>query len=166
MLRLIDTCLRPEMISTPQIVQTSVQEAAVIRMAIARSEMMKLFGPAVAELMAELQAQGVEPIGGVFAHHFRITSTTFDFELGVKVSAPVRDNGRVKRGELPAARVARTIYSGSYEGLPAAWNEFTKWMDANDLKQAEDLWEVYSVGPQSSADAADWRTELNRPLRD
>ena len=97
----------------------------------------------------------------------RITSqTTFDFELGVKVSAPVRANGRVKRGELPAARVARTIYSGSYEGLPAAWGEFTKWMEANGLKQAEDLWEVYSVGPQSSPDAADWRTELNRPLRD
>ena len=154
------------MISTPQIVQTSMQEAAVIRMTIARSEMMKLFGPAVAELMAELQAQGVEPIGSVFAHHFRITQTTFDFELGVKVSAPVRANGRVKRGELPAARVARTIYSGSYEGLPAAWGEFTKWMEANGLKQAEDLWEVYSVGPQSSPDAADWRTELNRPLRD
>ena len=154
------------MISTPQIVQTSMQEAAVIRMTIARSEMMKLFGPAVAELMAELQAQGVEPIGSVFAHHFRITQTTFDFELGVKVSAPVRANGRVKRGELPAASVARTIYSGSYEGLPAAWGEFTKWMEANGLKQAEDLWEVYSVGPQSSPDAADWRTELNRPLRD
>jgi len=31
-------------------------------------------------------------------------------------------------------------------------------------KQAENLWEVYSVGPQSSPDPANWRTELNRPL--
>ena len=27
-----------------------------------------------------------------------------------------------------------------------------------------DLWECYTVGPESSPDSADWRTELNRPL--
>jgi hypothetical protein len=32
----------------------------------------------------------------------------FDFELGVKVSTPVKPTGRVKPGELPAAKVART----------------------------------------------------------
>ena len=40
------------MIATPQIVQCSVQEAAVIRLTIPRSEMMKVFSPAVGELMA------------------------------------------------------------------------------------------------------------------
>jgi effector-binding domain-containing protein len=154
------------MISTPQIIKVSSQEAAVIRLTIARSEMMKVFGPAVGELMAELNAQGVEPVGGVFAHHLKMTPGTFDFELGVKVSAPIRDNGRVKSGKLPAGRVARTIYSGGYEGLPGAWGEFTAWMVSQGLQQADDLWELYSVGPQSSVDPADWRTELNRPLRD
>lgn len=67
-------------------------------------------------------------------------------------------------GELPAAKVARAIYSGGYEGLPGAWGEFSSWIKANGLKQADDLWELYSVGPQSSPDPANWRTELNRPL--
>jgi len=58
----------------------------------------------------------------------------------------------------------RKVYSGPYEGLPSAWGEFNKWMKANGHKQAENLWEVYSVGPQSSPDPANWRTELNRPL--
>jgi effector-binding domain-containing protein len=119
----------------------------------------------VGELLAELQAQGIEPVGGVFAHHLRMTPDKFDFELGIKVTAPVRDHGRVRRGSLPATRVARTVYSGPYEGLPGAWGEFAAWMDANGLKRAEDLWEVYSVGPQSSPDSADWRTELNKPLQ-
>ena len=153
------------MIATPQILHTTAQEAAVIRLAIPRGEMMQQFGPAVGELLAALHAQGVEPVGGVFAHHFTITSDTFDFELGIKVVAPIRDSGRVRRGALPATRVARTVYSGPYEGLPGAWDEFTRWMQANDLSQADDLWEVYAVGPQSSPDPADWRTELNRPLR-
>jgi effector-binding domain-containing protein len=152
------------MIAAPQIIKTEAQEAAVIRLTIPRSEMMKAFGPAVSELMSTLAAQGVEPIGAVFAHHMKITQDTFDFELGVKVSVPVKATGRVRPGQLPAAKVARTVYSGPYDGLPSAWGEFNNWMNANGHEQAADLWEVYSVGPQSSPDPANWRTELNRPL--
>ena len=152
------------MLATPQIIQTNAQESAVIRLTIPRSEMMKVFGPAVGELMAALNVQGVEPVGAVFAHHLKMTPDTFDFELGVKVSAPMKATGRVKPGQLPAAKVARTVYSGPYEGLPSAWGEFDKWMKANGHEQSENLWEVYSVGPQSTPDQANWRTELNRPL--
>ena len=152
------------MLSTPEIVRTSVQQAAVIRLTIPRSEMMKQFGPAVGELMGALAAQGVEPVGAVFAHHLKMAADTFDFELGVKTAAPVKATGRVQPGELPAAKVARATYSGPYEGLPSAWGEFNTWMKANGHQQAEDLWELYSVGPQSSPDPANWRTELNRPL--
>jgi len=153
------------MLAAPEIITTNVQEAAVIRLTIPRSEMMKVFGPAVGELMAALAAQGVEPIGAVFAHHMKMSPDIFDFEVGVKVSAPVKATGRLKPSELPAAKVARTVYSGPYEGLPAAWGEFSEWMKANGHEQAADLWEVYSVGPQSTPDPASWRTELNRPLK-
>ena len=152
------------MLATPQIIKTDAQQAAVIHLTIPRSEMMKVFGPAVGELMATLAAQGVEPVGAVFAHHLKMSPDNFDFELGVKVAAPVKPAGRVKPGQLPAAKVARTVYSGPYDGLPAAWGEFNKWMKAKGHEQAENLWEVYSVGPQSSPDPANWRTELNRPL--
>ncbi len=152
------------MISTPQITQTDRQEAAVIHITIPRSEMQAVFAPAVRELMAALAAQSVEPIGAVFAHHLQMSAETFDFELGVKVASPIKAAGRVKPGSLPAAKVARTVYSGPYEGLYGAWGEFNSWMKANGHEQAAGLWEVYTVGPQSSPDPADWRTELNRPL--
>ena len=153
------------MISTPQILETKAERAAIVHLTIPRSEMMKQFGPAAGELMAALAAQGVEPVGALFAHHLKMTPDTFDFELGVKVSAPVKTAGRIKPGQLPGAKVARTVYSGPYEGLPSAWGEFNKWLTANGLDQAEDLWEVYAVGPQSTPDPANWRTELNRPLK-
>jgi effector-binding domain-containing protein len=152
------------MLATPQIIKTNLQQAAVIRLTIPRSKMMEVFGPAVGELMTVLAAQGGEPVGAVFAHHLKMSPETFDFELGVPVSAPVKASGRVKPGQLPAVKVARTVYGGPYEGLPSAWGEFDKWMKANGHEPAEDLWEVYSVGPQSSPDPANWRTELNRPL--
>ena len=119
------------MLATPQIIKTNIQQAAVIHLTVPRSEMMQVFGPAVGELMAALAAQGIEPVGAVFAHHMKITPDIFDFELGVKVSAPAKAAGRVKPGQLPAAKVARTVYSGPYEGLPSAWGEFDKWMRAN-----------------------------------
>lgn len=153
------------MMSAPTIIQTNAEPAAVIHLTIPRNEMMKVFGPAVGELMAELAKQGVAPIGAVFAHHLKMSSDTFDFELGVKVAGPVRAAGRVKPSELPATKVARTVYHGPYEGLPSAWVEFTTWIKANGHLQADDLWELYSVGPQSSPDPENWRTELNRPLK-
>ena len=67
-------------------------------------------------------------------------------------------------GVLPAARVARTVHHGGYEGLPSAWGEFSAWVTAEGLTPRQDLWECYVNGPESSADPADWRTELNRPL--
>jgi effector-binding domain-containing protein len=152
------------MIATPQIIQTEAQQAAVIHLTIPRSEMMKVFGPAVGELMTTLAAQGVEPVGSVFAHHLKMTPDTFDFELGVKVASPTKASGRVKPGELPATKVARTIYTGPYEGLPSAWGEFDTWMKANGLKQGDDLWELYSIGPHSTPDPAQYQTELSRPV--
>src|SRR5260370_17519750 len=152
------------MVATQKIIKTNVQEAAVIHLAIPRSKMVKVFGTAVGELMAALAAQGVEPVGAVFAHHLKMSPDTFDFELGVKVSAPVKATGRVRPGQLPAVKVARAVYSGPYEGLPSAWGEFDKWMRANGHEQAENLWQGNSVGPQPSPDPASWPPELNRPL--
>jgi effector-binding domain-containing protein len=116
------------MLATPEIITTNVQEAAVIRLTIPRSEMMKVFGPAVGELMAALAAQGVEPVGAVFAHHLKMSPHTFDFELGVRVSAPVKATGRVKPGQLPAVKVARTVYSAPTKAsLPLGVSSISGW---------------------------------------
>jgi effector-binding domain-containing protein len=88
----------------------------------------------------------------------------FDFAAGVPVAKPVSSSGRVQPGQLPAARVARTIYHGPYEGLGAAWGEFNAWLAANGHAPEPDLWESYVAGPESSPNPAAWRTELNRPL--
>ena len=152
-------------LDTPQLVQTTAQTAAVIHLSVPRGDMMKVFGLAVGELMAALAEQGIKPEGAIFAHHLKMSADNFDFELGLRVSTPIKAIGRVKPGELPAAKVARTVYSGPYEGLPAAWSEFNKWIKANGYEQADDLWELYSIGPQSTPDPEGWRTELNRPLK-
>ena len=153
-------------IDPPRIIHTDRKTTAAIRLTIPRQDMMKAFGPAVGELMAALAAQGVKPDSAVFAHHLTLSPEFFDFELGVEVAAPIAATGRVTASELPAARIARTVYSGPYEGLPAAWHAFDAWVKDNGHAPAGRLWEVYAIGPQSTSDPAGWRTELNRPLLD
>ena len=151
-------------LDAPKITRTPAQTTAVIRLTIPRTEIQQVMGPGYRELMAALAAQGISPAGPCFSHHFRMDPGIFDFEIGVPVAAPVSAAGRVQPGELPAATVARTVYRGPYEGLPAAWGEFMGWIAAEALTPAADLWEIYVAGPESSPDPANWRTELNRPI--
>ena len=152
------------MIETPDVVTTPARHTAVIHYVIPRAEMMQVWGPGMQELFGTLQAQGAAPAGAVFAHHFKITDTTFDFEMGVPVATPIAAAGRVRPGRWPAQRAARTVMHGDYAGLPGAWGEFTAWLQAAGHRGASDLWESYVVGPADTPEAGAWRTELVRPL--
>ena len=152
------------MIDPPQVMECAAQPAAVIHLAIPREEIRNVMGPGYSELMAVITEQGVTPVGPWFSHHHKMEPDTFDFDIGIPVAQPITPSGRVRAGELPAATVARTVYHGGYEGLGDGWGEFQKWMADEGLEAAPDLWEVYSVGPESSPDPADWRTELSRPI--
>jgi effector-binding domain-containing protein len=151
-------------LDTPQITQTEAQQTAIIRLTIPRDEIRNVMGPGIGELMATVAAQRIAPAGPWFTHHLRMDPGTFDFEIGVPVMAPVTATGRVKPGQLPATKVARTVFHGSYEGLGAAWREFDAWIADKGHTPAADLWECYVAGPESNPDPATWRTELNRPL--
>jgi effector-binding domain-containing protein len=154
------------MLDTPRITQTTAQQTAMIHLTVPRTEIQKVMGPGIQEVMATVAAQGIGPAGPWFTHHLRRPTDTFDFEISVPVTAPVAPRGRVEPGEWPAMKVARAVYRGPYEGLAGAWGEFDAWLKASGRVAAADLWEVYVAGPESGDDPANWRTELNRPLVD
>lgn len=152
------------MLEHPTIVETTALPAAIIHITVPRDAIRDAMGPGFQELMTTIAAQGITPSGPWFTHHLRMDPEVFDFELGVPVTARVAPAGRVVPGQLPAARVARTVYVGSYEGLGDAWAEFDTWMQGAGHTPTADLWEQYLVGPETSPDPSSWRTELNRPL--
>jgi effector-binding domain-containing protein len=152
------------MLEPLQITESPARMAAVVRLNVPMMELPSVMGPAIGEIMAALAAQGLAPAGPVFSHYLSMDSGMFDFEVGVPVSVPVVPSGRVRLGQLPAARVARTTYQGPYEGLHNAWREFGVLARAQGLQPAAGLWECYVLGPEASPDPANWRTELNQPL--
>lgn len=152
------------MLDPPEILYAEAQSAAVIHVTVPKAEIQDVMSPAFEEVIAVASAQGIGPAGPVFAHHLRMDPTIFDFEIGVPVTSPVEPVGRVRAGELPTGRIARTVYRGGYEGLGAAWGEFSAWITAQGLTPAPNLWERYVVGPETDADPGSWQTELNRPV--
>jgi effector-binding domain-containing protein len=152
------------MIETPRIIETAARPTAYVHLKVPFSEIRNEMGPALDEVEAALAAQGITPAGPWLTHHRQAPQDGFDVEVSVPTDRPVAPTGRVKAGELPAGKVARAVYRGGYEGLGDGWGELMDWIEAEGLKPAANLWEVYAVGPSDAEDEAAWQTELNRPL--
>ncbi|MEO6602291.1 MAG: GyrI-like domain-containing protein [Polyangiaceae bacterium] len=152
------------MIETPKVMETEAQLVAAIPIQCSGAEMRTVMGPGINELRSALEKQGVKPTGAWLGHHFRMPTETFDFEIAMPVAEPVPPSGRVKMSELPAGKVARTIYHGGYEGLGGAWREFIAWAKQNELSYTGEFWEQYSVGPEEGDDSACYRTTLTLRL--
>ena len=152
------------MIETPRVVDAPAQLVAAVHIETTRSEIQRVMGPGISEVMAAVHHQGIGPVGPWFAHHLKMMPESFILDICVPVSAAVTPVGRVTAWERPALKVARTVYQGPYEGLGDAWREFTAWLEANRFKTDDDLYEAYLVGPESSANPADWRTEFSKPI--
>lgn len=152
------------MISTPEVITTQAVITAVIPLVIPGRDMPKYMDPAIQEILLVLAEQGLKPSGPMFTYHHRMPHETFDFEVGFPVATVIQPSGRVKPSELPAARVARTIHHGPYEGLHGAWSAFENWITEKALDAEPRFFERYLGDPSKQAPSA-YRTELNRILR-
>jgi len=153
------------MLETPEVKELPRRLCAYIPLRVPRSEIQRVMGPGIQEVMETLRAQGVQPSGAWFTHHPVLDPAFFDLEISVPVATPVQPRGRVKMGEWPAMRAAVATYPGPYEGLGAAWGGFKAWMaQAGVTPGPGGLWECYLVGPESGPDAAGWRTQLVQPV--
>jgi len=152
-------------LENPRLVNLAPRHFAGLHLIIPKAAIQREMGPGLREVHAALAQQGVPPAGPWLTHHLRIDPAVWDFEIGVPVAQPIAPAGRVLSREWPPMRVAQATHCGGFEGLGASWAELDAWVAAQKLAPCPDLWEVYPVGPESSADPSAWRTELNRPLR-
>lgn len=152
------------MIEEPQIVELPEQGAAVIHLTVPTTEIRQVMGPALNEVLAAVAAQGCRQTGAWFTHHLHRPTDVFDFEVGVPIAGTLAATGRVRPGRLPAARVVRTVHVGEYDDLASAWGALEAWLAARGHAAAGEMWEHYTVGPESGLPAAQWRTQLVWPL--
>ncbi len=152
------------MLEALKITQTDAQAIAVLHLTIPRADIGKVMGPGLKELREAVAAQGIEVTGAWFSHHLRFAPDTWDFEIGVPVARAVEAQGRIRPSTRPSMRVAHATLRGGYELLGGAWGELQAWMRTQGVVGADDLWEVYTKGPEASADPSGYLTDLYKPL--
>lgn len=149
------------MVLTPiELTELPEMQVAAVRLLIPRARIGEVMGPAIGAIFRTLAQQSVRAIGPVCTHHFRIDPLVFDFEVAVPVNAAITQDVDVQPSIIPAFRIARTIYSGPYEGLGAAWQQFESQLDSMHLIRRPNLIERYLRGPESELPPTEWMTEL------
>jgi len=143
-----------------EIVETAPFEVAYIAAAIEAAEMRTFMRPALMELHQALADQEIATSGSWLTHHWRRPDPSFNFDICLPVARPIASVGRVRPGVIAAQRIIRTDYFGDYSGLPAAWGEFIAAIQHGGHLIRQDFWEIYVLGPDASADPAQWRTQL------
>ncbi len=152
------------MIEPPSIARRPAMRVAAVHLDIARTEMPRHFGGALAEIRAALAAQGIAAAGPIVTYHRSVTPDRFDVEVAVPTLTAVAAEGRVGPRDWPAATVAGTIYTGSLDGLHGAWGHFNAWLAAHNHATTGGVFETYLTDPKAEPDPAAYRTRLERVL--
>jgi effector-binding domain-containing protein len=141
-------------------------DAIVLHLEIPRGDIQKEMPLAIHQIMAAIKEQNLNVAGPMFAHHLNTSGDVFDMNVGFPVRGAVKAKGRVKPGKLPSARVAHVTYTGGYEGLFQAWDEFGTALGTRGCAGSGSILEVYTEGPEKHADPKNWKTDLYVLLKD
>ena len=154
------------MTRTFRTMHTEAQPMLAIRETSTMEELPERLGPLFGEVAGFLQRNGEQPAGMPFTIYHEVGGdTTLDFESGMPVASPVAGEGRIRAGELPAARVAAVTHLGPYDTLGGTWSALMDWMESQGLQPAGAPWEVYVTDPGAEPDQSKWRTDIFFPVR-
>jgi hypothetical protein len=178
-------------VGEPRLVVVEPVVTAVVRGVVPMAGLRDFFDSSFRALGGTLARQQVAVLGPAFGLYHRPPGETVDLEVGFPTDravrtdgpevsvesqeperpdesqrpedrgAPERPRGKVAVSALPAARVARTVHHGSFDGLAASWESLFAWVRAQGLTPGPVMWEVYVTEPTPEMSPDDLRTELN-----
>jgi effector-binding domain-containing protein len=161
----------------PKIDTRPDQHYAGIRTELAQSEMgSDVIPKLIGEVFGWLNQNGIEPDGIPFMRfHIINMPGQMHIEIGVPVAAPIKGDGRVNPGVLPAGRYASLIYTDVTKGeegngvlMNWAKEQGIEWDAWDDPKghAFRSRYEIFIDGPQEDPDPTNWRTEVAIKLAD
>jgi effector-binding domain-containing protein len=119
------------------------------------------------ELMSHLKSHDAKYSGPCFTmyHDECYRESDVDAEVGQPVAGDVPETDRIKMRDVPGAeRMACLIHKGPYDGLNAAYQVLTKWIDENGYRIVGPDREVYLEGSWATDDPNEYVTEVQFPV--
>jgi effector-binding domain-containing protein len=134
------------------------QPVAVVRGHVAPEDIESFLGGVFEEVATTAGQQGLEVVGPPFGR-WTPRDGGFDATAGFPLTGRVEARGRVEPDELPGGTVARTLHSGPYDAVGAAYAATFEWLAGHGLEVTGEPWESYLDGP----DVAQPRTRVCVP---
>ncbi len=145
--------------------QLEAQPIVGIRTTVAMNEIGKVMGPLFGAVHGHIRQNGQQAAGAPLAIYYSPPGDSVDLECAIPVASPMAGAGRVRAGELPAAKVATVTHVGPYDTLSQTWAALTEWMNSQGLAAAGAPWESYVTDPGAEPDRSKWRTDIFFPVR-
>lgn len=121
-------------------------------------------GQALPRLFVHASAYGITPVGGPLTRYFTYGTDEIELEAAVPVDQELPEAGGIINSDLPGGLHATTVHAGPYEGIGAAYDAITDWVQANDYRVAGAPWEIYLTDPMEEKDPENWRTGVFFPI--
>jgi DNA-binding transcriptional MerR regulator len=115
---------------------------------------------------AQIARMGEEPEqhGVILYHTDMAEDSEISFEVCLQIPRPLPACEGVECKELPAARAAALVFTGSYDTIWNAHAELAAWVGEHGYTQAGPVRETGLVEVSDSDDARDWVTEISVPV--
>lgn len=149
---------------SPTIVELEPQDAIAVHGEVIIADMPTFFQAAFMSSFQAAADTGVEIVGPPFGFYPEMPTDTVVIEAGFPVSAPVTTSGEVHPLVLPGGRAIEVIHVGPFETMEKTYAALQTWMEANGIRPAAGMWEVYLTDPQVEPDQSKWQTKIVWPI--
>ena len=146
-----------------QLLDRPAQPTLVIRTRASVQMMPQILGQAWGAILQHSGRSGAYPAGPPFVAYHNMDMQDLDLEIGFPFVQPLKGEGEVLAGEIPAGKAAECLHVGPYDQLGAAYEALQKWMMTNGYTPSGVAYEFYLNDPQSTP-AAELQTKVMFPL--
>jgi effector-binding domain-containing protein len=139
------------MFSKCEIKKEPVQPVMSIRTHSTRQDLPDVLGKAFGDVATYIGMQGQQPQGPPFVAYYNLDMENLDIEIGFPVAKKLPSGDMIKASEIPAGKVATTVYTGPYgDGMRAAYEALGKLVEENKCVSTGVVYEIYFNSPMDT----------------
>ena len=123
------------------------------------SKLSQLMSRVYPEIAAYAGRKGLTLTGPPYAMYYNMDMDALDVEVGFPVASTDEGEGQLKRGTLPAGKIAAALHKGSYDSIGETYNSLTSFVQDQNLTPSGLCYEFYLNDP-GQVKPEELRTEI------
>ena len=130
-----------------ELVDQTAQPTLSIRTTTSIKELPQELGKAYGALGQYMGELGEQPAGAPYAAYFTFSMESMDIEIGFPVGGSLPGKSEIQSGEIPAGKIAQTMYTGPYNKIEPAYNALTAFVEQQGYEATGVAYEFYLNDP-------------------